>query len=179
MLEYNHVVYGELVKFIRSCTGGILPIYNGLMTNKPPKEAERIEFRLINFFSTGQIYDTVNKGGGNYKVGTVSEYRCQLSVRIFDDPKSCAVITGQIAGAIQTFQYLEQFVDMLYVENETMRIRPFTLQKDNTVINYTEILVDCYVPIYYENGVDYFTDVKDVEFDISPKITINSKTKRV
>lgn len=170
MLEYNSIIYGELVKFIRDCTGNKLPVYNGLMMTKPPKDSERIEFRLINFYSTGQIYKTTNKGGPGYAVGTVSEYKCQLAIRVFDDPQNCAVATGMIAGAIQTFPKLEQFVDILYVENETMKIKPFTIQKDNTIVNFQEILVDCYLPIEYNVDVPYFTTVENVNIDIKTKI---------
>ncbi|MGL5716965.1 MAG: hypothetical protein ACRCX2_28375 [Paraclostridium sp.] len=166
MLEYNHISYGELVKFFRSCVGSTLPIYNGLMITKPPKEAERIEFRLINFSSTGQIYQNRDTTGSGYIVSTVSEYRCQLVIRVFADPKNCSVATNRIAGAIQTFEYLSGIVDYIYVKNETMRIKPFTLQKDNVVINYMEIIVDCYIPITYENTVDYFNRIEDVDYEI-------------
>ena len=174
MLSYDNPIYGELVTFIKTCTNGRLPIYNALMLSKPPKDAERIEFRLINFHSTGQIYGTKDDTGFNkYRVGTISEYRCQLVIRILDDPKTCALTTGQIAGAIQTFQYLEQFVDRLYIENETMRILPLTFQKDNTVVNFQEILVDCYLAVPFEGDVDYFDRLEDYE------IQINTKTRRI
>lgn len=167
MLEYNHPVYGELTRILKECTGNVLPVYNGMMITKPPKDAERIEFRLINFSSTGQIYQTRDVSGANFKVGTTSEYRCQLSIRVFDDPKNGAVLTGKIAGAIQTFEYLSGIVDELYIKNETMKIKPFTLQKDNIVVNYMEIIVDCYMAVFYENTVDYFTKVEDVDYDIN------------
>ncbi|MGL5713875.1 MAG: hypothetical protein ACRCX2_12705, partial [Paraclostridium sp.] len=141
-------------------------VYNATMITRPPKDKERIEFRLMNFFSTGQIYETKNLEGAGYKVGTVSEYRCQLVVRVFEDPMKCSLITGQIAGAIQTFEYLEQFADFLYVKNETMRITPFLIQKDNTIINFQEILVDCYIGVEYENDISYFNKIEDSVFDI-------------
>lgn len=173
MLAHDHIIYKEMVSFLKECSGGHLPIYNALMISKPPKDSERIEFRLINFNSTGQIYETKNTISPNlYRLGTVSEYRCQLVIRVLDDPKSCALTTGKIAGAIQTFQYLEQFVDMLYIENETMRILPFTIQKDNTIVNFQEIIVDCYVPVVFEGEVDYFDRLED----FSVQITTN-KTK--
>lgn len=168
MLPYDHIVYKELMQFFNTCTGRQIPTYNGLMMNKPPKDAERLEFRLLNFHSTGQIYETKDLLGANaFRVGTISEYRCQLSIRIFEDPKNCALLTGKIAGAIQTFQYLEQFVDVLYIENETMRILPFTIQKDNTVLNFQEIIVDCYVPIVFWGDVDYFTTLEDFDIQIN------------
>lgn len=177
MLAYNHTVYGELVRFLKACTGEILPIYNGLMLTAPPKEDERIEFRLMNFTSTGQIYGLKDTElPDRYEVGSISEYRCQLIIRVFDDPKNCAMTTGKIAGAIQTFGYLDQFVNMLYVKNETMRIAPFCIQNDNIVINYQEIVVDCYVGIQYGNDVDYFTKVEDISYEVnSPVITIKRK----
>lgn len=175
MLPYDHIVYKELMNFFNICTGKSIPTYNGLMMNKPPKDAERVEFRLMNFHSTGQIYETKDVLSSNiYKVGTISEYRCQLIIRVFEDPKNCALLTGKIAGAIQTFQYLEQFVDVLYIENETMRIKPFTIQKDGTVVNFQEIIVDCYIPVVFEGETQYFTKVEDFDVQIN-RIKINTE----
>ncbi|MGL5712354.1 MAG: hypothetical protein ACRCX2_04990, partial [Paraclostridium sp.] len=71
MLPFDSVIYKELVSLLKNCTGGVLPVYNATMITRPPKDKERIEFRLMNFFSTGQIYETKNLEGAGYKVGTV------------------------------------------------------------------------------------------------------------
>lgn len=153
--------------FLKNCTDDKLPVYNSSLLSKPPKEKERIEFKLCNFVSTGQIYKTKDASGVSYNVKSISEYRCQLIIRIFDDALNCADLTGQIAGAIQTFDYLEQYLDRLYVKNETMRISPFIVQKDNLIANFQEIIVDCYVGIEYKNNIDFFNRLEDTVYDIN------------
>lgn len=162
---------------LRDCTNGKLPVYNSAMLSKPPKEIERIEFRLDHFISTGQIYANEDKFGDAFKSGTVSEYRCQLIIRVFDDPKNCSVITSAIAGAIQTFAYTEQFARQLYLLNETMRIKPFSIQRDNKILNFTEMVIKCYLPLEWKADIDYFTRLEDTVFDIHsvPKIKITRK----
>ena len=120
-LVYDDIINREIVLFLKSCTDNKLPVYNSSLLSKPPKEKERIEFKLCNFVSTGQIYKIKDTTGVSYDVKSIAEYRCQLIIRIFDDALTCAKITGQLAGAIQTFDYLEQYLDRLYVKNETMR----------------------------------------------------------
>lgn len=169
MIQYDDEINKEIVAFIRDCTDSKLPIYNASTISKPPKDKERIEFKLSNFVSTGQIYK-IHDGLPNtseYAEKTISEYRCQLSIRVFDDVISCAQLIGLLAGGIQTFGYLEQFVDILYIKNETMRIRPFIVQKDNTITNLQEIIVDCYVGIEFSKNIDYFTRVEDSIYEIN------------
>ncbi|MGL6024970.1 MAG: hypothetical protein ACRC0F_10160, partial [Cetobacterium sp.] len=118
--------------------------------------------------------------GSDYKVGTISEYKCQLSIRVFDSPTESAIMAGRIVGAIQTFDYLSRFAKALYVLNETLAIRPFSIQKDNVIINYQEVLVDCYIGVDWEASIDYFTKVEDVSLIVDePKITTSIiKTKK-
>lgn len=167
MIVYDDIINKEIVSFLKNCTDDKLPIYNASLLSKPPKEKERIEFKLCNFVSTGQIYKTKDVSGVTYDVKSISEYRCQLIIRIFDDALNCAETSGQIAGAIQTFDYLEQYLDRLYVKNETMRISPFIVQKDNLITNFQEIIVDCYVGIEYKNKVDYFNRIEDSVYEIN------------
>lgn len=167
MIVYDDIINREIVLFLKSCTDNKLPVYNSSLLSKPPKEKERIEFKLCNFVSTGQIYKTKDTTGVSYDVRSIAEYRCQLIIRIFDDALTCAKITGQLAGAIQTFDYLEQYLDRLYVKNETMRISPFIVQKDNLITNFQEIIVDCYVGIEYKNKVDFFNRLEDSVYEIN------------
>lgn len=186
MLPYNHPVYAELTTLLKTCVADKLPVYNATMLSKVPKHPERIEFKLINFFSTGQIYPNKTIGTTTYKVGTIAEYRCQLSIRIFEDPKNCGLITNRITGAIQTFAYLEQFVEELYIENETMKVKPFSLEKDGEIKMFNEILVDCYLGVDFEGDIDWFDKLQDVVVDfnsdgevIIPEIGVSTRTKRI
>lgn len=162
MLRYNDVRFKEIVSFLRAATDNKLPVFNASYPI-PNEDESRIEFELINFRSTGQIYKDKDKSGSDYKVSTISEYRCQLNIRVIADEVTNNEIVTNIAGAIQTQDYLEEYINGLYVENETMRIMDFPFQKDNIINMFSDILVDCYIGIEYSNNINYFDRIEDIE----------------
>ena len=166
MIPYDSEINKEIVTFIRACTNDELPIYNASMLMKPPKEKERIEFTLDNFVSTGQIYRDKDVSGFTYELNSIAEYRCQLIITVFKDALGCAEMIGKIAGAIQTFDYMEQYVHRLYVENQTMYVGRSVVNRDNMMTNFQEIIVDCYVGLEYKNNIDFFDKLKDVVYII-------------
>ncbi|MGL4998524.1 MAG: hypothetical protein ACRC5T_06095, partial [Cetobacterium sp.] len=52
------------------------------------------------------------------------------------------------------------------IKNETMRIRPFLIERDNVVVNFKEIIVDACIAVEFKGDIPYFISVDDVEFDI-------------
>ncbi|MGL5049979.1 MAG: hypothetical protein ACRC6E_05015, partial [Fusobacteriaceae bacterium] len=69
-------------------------------------------------------------------------------------------------GGIQTFEFLDTYLNEVGIKNETMRIRPFLIERDNVVVNFKEITVDAYIAVEFGGNIPYFTSVDDVEFDI-------------
>lgn len=162
MLSYNDERFKQIVDFLRDCTGNKLPVFNSSYPTEN-EDIARIEFKLVNFHSTGQIYKERNKSGAGYEVSSIAEYRCQLNIRVIADEITNNQIATEIAGAIQTHDYLEQYVTGLYIENETMRIREFPFQKDNVIHMFSDIIVDCYIGVKFSRNIDFFTRVEDIE----------------
>ena len=160
MLAYNDETNRQIIRFLKNVTKGEYKIYNSGVMMAPPKEKRRIEFKFDDFVSTGSIYQKkiVTKDG--MRIGSVADYKCQLLIRVIDTPIDSARIAGLIAGAIQTNEYLYSFIDSsLYLKNQTTSVVPFVVQRDNVVISYQDVIVNCVKAIEYEMPINYFDTV--------------------
>lgn len=166
MINIKSETNKQIVSFIKEAIGrSDVPVYNTNSLTNTPVEKERIEFRLTGFRSTGQIYQTsdiVNE----LEVGSISEYRCRLIIRAIGFPEFSNNAMSDISGGIQTHGYLEQYVDNLYIENETIRVSYYPVKEDGVMYIMSQISVDCYIGIEFKREIDYFTKVEDVKINI-------------
>lgn len=166
MIPYNDELNKQIINLIEASVGVPIEIFNLSVVTNPPFASRRIEFRLGNFVSTGQIYRTANKDGADYITKSLSEYRCQLIIRVFDKPKEVEVLTSRITGAIQTFEFLDSYLNLISLKNESMRIRPFLVERDNIVVSFREIVIDANIGLEFEGAIPFFDKIDDITYNI-------------
>ncbi|MGL5712743.1 MAG: hypothetical protein ACRCX2_06970 [Paraclostridium sp.] len=165
MIESKSELNRQLVSYLRDMSDANTPIYNSATLTTTPVESTRIEFRLTNFNSTGQIYQTGNVLD-DFEIGSISEYKCQLIIRVIGTPNFSNSNMGRISGGIQTHGLLEQYVRDLYIENETMRVQYYPVEDDGVIYTMAQLTVNCYVGIEFKKKIDYFTKVENVKITI-------------
>ncbi|MEG0151557.1 MAG: hypothetical protein RR744_00060 [Cellulosilyticaceae bacterium] len=165
MIESKSELNKQIVSYLRAMSDANTPIYNSATLTTTPVESTRIEFRLTNFSSTGQIYQTGNPVN-DFEIGSISEYKCQLIIRVIGTPSFSNSNMGRISGGIQTHGLLEEYVRDLYIENETIRVQYYPIEEDGVIYTMAQLTVRCYVGIEFKQKVDYFTKVNDVKITI-------------
>ena len=166
MIELRSEVHLELVSFLKTVTGNNVPVYNTDALSNTPNESTRIEYRLANFNSTGQIYNKHIESSLSFHVSSISEYRCQLIIKAIGTPLFAAEMIGRISGGMQTHGYLEQMVNALYIKNETIKTNAMPVKDNGILYNINQLKVDCYVGVEFEYEVDYFDTLVDVQTKI-------------
>ncbi len=166
MIPYNDELNEQIINLIKASVGVDIEVFNLSVVTNPPFANRRIEFRLGNFLSTGQIYRETDRSGATFVVKSLAEYRCQLVIRVFDKPKEVEVLSSKIAGAIQTFEFLDSHLNLISLKNESMRIRPFVVERDNIVVNFKEIIVDANVGLEFEGAIPFFDKIDDITYNI-------------
>lgn len=157
MLPYNDDINKQLVQFLSKVSGG-MKVYNLSNLTEKPNEANRIEFILDNFVSTGQIYQTSKEEHTKMYASSIAEYRCELTIRVLADPINYTRIVNKICGAIQTNVLVDTYVPDLYIINSSLNTDTFRIQKDNIITLLGQINVECYLGVAYED-----TEVEYVE----------------
>ena len=160
MLPYNDDINKQLVQFLSKASGG-MKVYNLSNLTEKPNEANRIEFILDNFVSTGQIYQTSKEEDTKMDASSIAEYKCELTIRVLADPINYTRIVNKICGAIQTNVLVDTYVPDLYIINSSLNTDTFRIQKDNIITLLGQINVECYLGVAYEGtDVDYFDHVE-------------------
>ncbi len=123
MIDFRNDVNKEIVSFLRKSIPIDIPIYNSdALTTKPNKNT-RVEYSLRNFNSTGQTKSYTKKNVNSLKAYSFTGYDCQLVIRVIAKQETANLVANEIAGAMQTFEFLENYVNGLDIKNETMRIK--------------------------------------------------------
>lgn len=168
MIELRDNTNIQIVRFLKRCVKGTAPVYNSNAIVTTPVESTRVEFKIDGFRSTGQIYQKT-KPNEDFKIGSIAEYRCLLTIRVIGTPEFSNEAVVNIAGGIQGNGILEMYVDNLYVRNETLRMTHYPVQQDGVIYVISQITAECYVGIEYDSFDDeigYFTKVEDLRIDI-------------
>lgn len=165
MISPRDEVYKELQTFLKETTGSS-NVYNTMyMATKP--SGDRIEYMLDNFISTSQIYQTRDTSYNSLNVGSNREYRCQLKIKVaYENGLVASDQINKISGALHTHEYVEQYINNLYIETSSMRIRTVPFLNNGLISFIPEIIVDCYLVDEFNVGIDYFTNVEDTEIKI-------------
>lgn len=166
MISGTDSAYKEIHNFISSHST-IKGIYNASQLISTPNHTPRIEFRLANFVSTGHVRNEYIANDDTMVFNNVSEYRCQLLIKVIGNGNEIYENTANITGAIQNQYTQDLFFKELYILNETIAVQDIPFVSNGVFSLIPEIRIDCVIAISHSVKGDYFDKVEDTKIKIT------------
>ena len=166
MLDNKNKIFLETRNFLTTVTKNRLPVVNSVFLTKQPATQNRIEFKFTNFRNMSHNYDYVDKSGDSYTFGVDATYKAQLIIRVISTPDEAMELIGNISNALQIFEYRDMFMPSISLLNHTLRQVSIPVEKNGTIFNLEQIIVDCNIVLPYDVDIDFFTKIEDVKIII-------------
>ena len=162
MIPLKGEIHKQIVAMLKAATENKLPVYNSETLQNMPTETSRIEYSLGGAYSTGQMYRKNVRYKGEVFEETTTEYGSSLTITVMGPPSLVSKTMYQITGLIQSTGALEQYIDDIYLLNESLIIATVPFEKAGVLYHLGKIKLNVYFPSVYRAKLNYFTRIDGV-----------------